>query len=56
MINEKGEEIMYELYNQETGEKIGNLVKTTRAAERIVTLLHKKNGKYPDYRRVIIKK
>ena len=42
----------YEIYDQETGKRIGNTVKTTRAAERMVTLIHKKTGRCPDYRPV----
>ena len=42
----------YEIYDQETGKRIGNTVKTTRAAARMVTLIHKKTGRYPDYRPV----
>lgn len=46
----------YEIYDQETGKRIGNTVKTTRAAERMVTLIHKKTGRFPDYRPVSNKK
>jgi len=42
----------YEIFDQETGKRIGNLVKTRRAAERMVTMIHKKTGRYPDYRSV----
>ena len=42
----------YEIFDQETGKRIGNLVKTRRAAERMVTMIHKKTRRYPDYRPV----
>lgn len=40
----------YEIYDQETGERIGKPVSTTRAAQRLVTLIHQKTGLWPDYR------
>jgi len=42
----------YEIYDQETGKRIGNTVKTSRAAQRMVTLIHKKTGLWQDYRPV----
>ena len=50
--NRRRAKMKYEIYDQETGKRIGNTVKTTRAAERMVTLIHKKTGRCPDYRPV----
>lgn len=40
----------YEIYDQETGERIGKPVSTTRAAQRLVTLIHQKTGLWQEYR------
>lgn len=47
---------MYEIYDQQTGKRIGNLVKTTRAAEARITIIGRKTGQYPDYRKAPIVK
>lgn len=43
---------MYEIIDQETGRRIGRPVKTSRAASRMITILQRKTGKYPDYRKI----
>lgn len=48
----KGANLMYEIIDQETGRRIGRPVKTSRAASRMITILQRKTGKYPDYRKI----